>query len=932
MHPVNRWKMLDNLRRSLVAPMSLALLAFSLASGAVEPGAMLVLVILSFSAGPRMGALAGLAPSRDDVALGHFFRQSAADLGRALASSAWTFATLLQSALMATDAVARALWRTLVSRRHLLEWTTAAAAQAAATTRLPALVRKHWVAPIAAAALWAALLASGTPWPITCSLLCGLWALAPLWIFWVSRPQPARAADALSPDDRVYLGGVARDTWRLFERVVGPADHDLPPDNLQTAPSDMVAHRTSPTNIGLYLLATTCAHRFGWIGSSDAADRIEATLATLAALPRHRGHFLNWYDTGSAQMLQPMYVSTVDSGNLCTHLLAVAQAALEIAQQPFDGVALHRGLTDSAARIDVLRGSVGRADEGTAAAALLALDDPLGAMARSAADAERIARVVEAASAEVTARLETAGSEAAASAALQLGWAMLDHVATLRSALRDAAAGGAGDADADAARAVMAQRLHLVAANCRRLAEEADFSFLFHRKRRLFHIGFRVTERQLDAGFYDLLASEARATSLWAIAKGDVPAAHWAALGRPFYAVGALAGLRSWSGSMFEYLMPTLVLDEPHGSVLHSAAHAAVLEHIAYGREHHLPWGLSESAYAASDHTLAYQYAPQGVPRLALRRTPPDELVVAPYATVLAAQISAHRAVANLRRFEATRARERYGFIESLDYSPARQTGSDGVVRVYTFMAHHQGMSIVALANVLRDNVARRWGMGDARIEAVLSLLHERAPREVPPLREPPSTPTPSARRPTGMLREVRPGMAAIEPTHLLSNGRYAVALRANGAGSSRCGAHAVTRSRDDALRDAHGCFFYLRWDRQPDAVSLTQHPAPDAAADYVASFQADRVVFTAAWAEIEATTTVWVSPEDDIEFRRVELRNCGDRNLDLELLSSFEVTLADARADESHPAFSNLFVTAEWQAEHQALVFERKPRLAGDK
>jgi cyclic beta-1,2-glucan synthetase len=347
-----------------------------------------------------------------------------------------------------------------------------------------------------------------------------------------------------------------------------------------------------------------------------------------------------------------------------------------------------------------------------------------------------------------------------------------------------------------------------------------------------------------------------------------------------------------------------------------------------------VPWGISESAYAGSDHTLAYQYAPQGVPKLALRRTPVDELVVAPYATALAAQVVPHRAAANLHRFELARARERYGFIEALDYTPARQSGNEGVARVYAFMAHHQGMSVVAFANVLLDRTPRRWGMSDPRIEAVSSLLHERAPREVPVLHEAPSRPAPATlpKRGPGMLHEVIPGMSAIEPTHLLSNGRYAVALRGNGAGTSRWGAIDVSRSRDDALRDAYGTFFHMRWDRQPRPVSLTQHPAPDRAAHYQASFHADRVLFSASWSEAHATTTVWVSPEDDIEFRRVELRNLGDRTLDVELMSAFEVALADARADESHPAFQNLFVSAEWQAQHQALVFERKPRLATEK
>ncbi len=925
---VNRWKMTDNLRRSLVAPMSLALLVVSLATGLVAPGPMLLLVALAFTAGPLMGAVAGLAPSRDDIAYAHFYRQAFADLGRALASGAWQMAQLLQLALMSADAIVLALWRMGISRHHLLEWTTAAAAEAAATTDLPSLLRKHWATPVAAIVIALVLFSVPTPYPATAAFLCLVWAASPLWTWWASRARPPRVDQALSSADAELLADVARDTWRLFEQCVVPAEHELPPDNLQTVPSDMVAHRTSPTNIGLYLLVTTCAHRFGWIGTVETTNRLEATLATLATLPRHRGHFLNWYDTLSAQALLPMYVSTVDSGNLCVHLLAVAQAAEEIALTPFDVAALQRELAASRRRVQSLQTTIALRPASQAFATLLGSADPLREIE---ADAGRASALLDAACAEVLAWLPAGASGEVPTAAQRFGWAALDHIATWRSALLDLAARRSpGDESGVAACAV---RLREVAARCRRLAEEADFSFLFHRKRRLFHIGFRVGDHQLDAGFYDLLASEARATSLWAIAKGDVPAAHWAALGRPFYAVGALAGLRSWSGSMFEYLMPTLVLDEPHGSVLHSAAHAAVLEHMAHGREHHVPWGISESAYAASDHTLAYQYAPQGVPRLALRRTPPDELVVAPYATVLATQVTPRRAAANLRRIEAARGRDRYGFIEALDYTVSRQSGTEGVARVFTFMAHHQGMSIVALANVLLEAAPRRWGMGDARIEAVSSLLHERAPREVPPLREPPAMPAPTTqRRGPGMVRDVAPGMAAIEPTHLLSNGRYAVSLRANGSGTSRWGGHAISRWRDDGLRDAHGIGFYLRWDRQPNAVSLTQHPAPDPAAHYLSTFQADRVAFNASWPEIEAQTTVWVSPEDDIEFRRIVLRSCGDRVLDVELLSAFEVTLADPRADESHPAFSNLFIGAEWQAEHQALVFERKPRLATDK
>ncbi len=442
-----------------------------------------------------------------------------------------------------------------------------------------------------------------------------------------------------------------------------------------------------------------------------------------------------------------------------------------------------------------------------------------------------------------------------------------------------------------------------------------------------------MADQQLDAGFYDLLASESRLTSLLAIAKGDVPVRHWQALGRPFFAVGATAGLRSWSGSMFEYLMPTLVLAEPHGSVLRQAALAALAEQRRFAAEQGVPWGVSESAYAGCDHTLAYQYAPQGVPLLALRSTPPDELVIAPYATGLAAQLDAVAADLNYQALQKLGARDGMGYVEALDFTPARQTGSTGVTPVQTFMAHHQGMTIVALANVLLDGVAQRWGMADPHIEAVSSLLHERAPREVGGLfaAPTPAVPLNLRRLAPALQRTVRPGQNAIEPTQLLSNGRYSVALRAHGAGRSRYGSSDITRWRDDALRDAHGHFFWLR--RQPAGplVSMTQHPAPDPAADYDSDFHTDRVVYDTTWPDLHTRITVWVSPEDDIEFRQVELSNLGSVPLQVELLSAFEVALADSNADEAHPAFSNLFVQARSSAEHQALLFDRRPRLAAE-
>lgn len=880
LNAVNCWKMFDNLRRSLVAPMSLGLLLLALASQAVSPWLALLLVLAAFSAGPVLGAAAGLSLHRSDTVQGHFYREALRDLLRAVLGGVWQMAQLLQQSLLNLDAIGRALYRMRFSHRHLLQWTTAAQAQAQAKSALTDVARQHWIEPVVALLLLAGLLARGSSTPWLAVAVCLLWAGSPVWTWWVSRACFFDPADRLTPADQFYLAGIARDTWRLFERCVGPLDRHLPPDNLQISPYDMLAHRTSPTNIGMYLLSVACARQFGWIGTQDLLARLEATLATLGTLERYRGHFMNWYDTQTGAPLLPMYVSTVDSGNLSAHLLAVAQACREQALCPDDnGLTCQRGVAAARQRLN-----------------------PLLAQRCQLAPGERN----------------------------ELKWLLADHRATLRSARRDQLA-QASAASLGAAASTTRQRLLGTAQALQDLAWQADFSFLYSARRHLFHIGYRVAEHQRDAGFYDLLASESRLTSLLAIARGDVPVRHWASLGRVFFARDAGVGLRSWTGSMFEYLMPGLVLLEPWGSVLSEAGHAALREQMSFASLQGLPWGVSESAYAASDDSLAYQYAPQGVAGLALRRTPPDELVVAPYATALAAQIAPHAALLNFVGLERLGARGRYGFIEALDYTAARRTGDAPFVPVATFMAHHQGMSIVALANVLHQGVAQRWGMANAHLQAVSSLLHERVPREISNLAAIQSGPAAQAQRrhSPGLLREVMPGSVAVEPTHLLSNGRYSVLLRANGAGSSSLGHINITRFRDDALRDERGSFVYLRRATPGAVYSVTQHPAPDPQAHYQSVFHADRVCFDAIWPDLQAYTTVWVSPEDDIEFRQVELRNRSDQALQVELISAFEVCLSEARADEAHPVFGNLFVSAQWLASDLALLFERKPRLA---
>jgi cyclic beta-1,2-glucan synthetase len=928
---INRWKMLDNLRRSLVAPASLLLIGLSMLGLGLPLPTALLLTVAAYSAGPLMGAVAGWVPRHWRLVGERFAVAAALDLLRAVGGGLWHLALLQQQAFLSLDAVLRTLYRLAFSRLRLLEWTTAEAAQANLNPALLPTLWRHRGEPMGAlvwlGGLWLVSfwLLTPAPSPLALAVLV-LWGLSPVLV-WAANRRWFSGRPALQAADQILLEGVARDTWRLFERCVNEQNHHLPPDNLQMAPFELEAHRTSPTNIGLYLLSTACARQFGWIGTQELLTRLEVTCATLHKMERHRGHFLNWYDTLTLQPLLPRYVSTVDSGNLSAHLLAVAAACNELVSNPHDPSASQQAARQSRQRLQphlaLLQTTLHQPLQQTAIGRLLEASPPESCDATACAAFQVLLQEAQSELHNMPPARNAAIVNHPTTAQDEMRWLLADHLATLQSACLDAAAHGAGTCER------AQQRLRALATTLETLAWEADYRFLYHRQRRLLHIGYRLEDHQLDKSFYDLLASESRSTSLLAIAKGDLPVRHWAALGRPFFASGQRAVLRSWSGSMFEYLMPTLVVAQPRSSALFEAGRSAVQEHIAFVHGTVMPWGISECAYAGQDHTLAYQYAPQGVPRLALRQTPVAERVIAPYATLLATQVDPALACDNLRALSAMSARGRYGFIEALDFTPARQVDSQAFAPVNTFMAHHQGMSIVALANVLCGGVAQRWGMAHPRMQAVGSLLHERAPRDLPPLRgAQDEAPQALTHQVPDQVRSLTPGEQTLEPTHLLSNGRYSVTLRPNGAGWSRWDQTGITRWRDDALRDASGAFIYLRLREGEAPVSITRHPAPDPDANYQCRFHTDRVCFDATWDTLRATTTVWVSPEDDIELRQVVLINRGDEPIELELISALEITLASHAADEAHPAFSNLFVKTDWLPEQQALRCVRTPRL----
>ncbi len=926
--PLGRWKLTDNLRRSLMPLATLAGLVFGWLLPVPAALWWTALVLLALGVPPLLPILIAV---RDRPR--HLKRESERQALRhdarfALLRWALGLALLADRAWWMGDAIVRTMLRLTVTHRHLLDWTTAAQARSESRLDLSSYVLRMRGGVLLGilSALAVLYLAPDNLWLAAPWLV--LWVTAPVLARQISIPQAAHTGAELSAADATYLRLVARRTWRYFEQFVTADDHALPPDNFQETPLPILAQRTSPTNIGMYLLSSVCAVDFGWLGLLDWVERLEATLDALARLERHRGHFLNWYDTRTMLPLLPSYVSTVDSGNLAGHLLALANAIDSIIRRPLWGRERLAGVLDA---LQLAAASTTRDALEHAAASPPSVPDEvplrIRAIARVAAGMPEVMR-------------SGGGTPDSEPAWLRIG------VACAHSHLRDLdALGGepsgerstvtlqelAESAPAGAARE-LAVRLAQVAQAARRLAEEMDFAFLLKPHRMLMSIGFNVAESRLDASDYDLLASEARLASFIAIAKRDVPARHWFRLDRRSVALGNLTALLSWSGSMFEYLMPTLVMRAPAGSLLDRAVKVAVRAQRDYAGARHIPWGISESAFNTRDLDQTYQYSPFGVPALGLKRGLGNDLVVAPYATGLAAMVDPSAAAANFRLLAEAGGLGRFGFYEALDFTPERLADGEAVAVVRAYMAHHQGMTIVGIANALTGGAVQGYFHAEPTARATELLLQEKPPRSVEDAPEALEAEAREARFPVSAgRRRLQTWRPRTPHTQLLSNGRYAVMVSASGAGFSRCANLAVTRWSEDVTCDRSGHAIFLRDRGSHEVWSAGFAPTGVKPDSYRVTFAEDRVEIARRDGPWATRLQVLVSAEHDAEARRISISNQGDTTRDIEVTSYAEVLLTSAAADRAHRAFSNMFVQTEFEPERRALLAGRRPRAEAD-
>jgi cyclic beta-1,2-glucan synthetase len=984
-----RWKISDNLRRSLtpVAMLALLLGAWLIAGPPWDLGATLFVVAM-IGVVPVLSVLSELVRKPADLPWLTHWGATFRGFGKQLAPALATLVLLPYDAFMSLDAIVRTLVRMLWTKTKMLEWKTSSDAHHGAEADVAGFVRSMWSAPAIAVAVFLFLLQFSPSVLPAAGPLLAFWLVSPVVAWWLSRPLAAAPVN-LTASQRTFLRKLARQTWRYFEVYVSAEDNWLPPDNVQEQPARAgVASRTSPTNIGVGLLSDLAAYDFGYCSMDRLLGRTQKTLGTLARMERFRGHFYNWYDTRTLKPLAPRYVSMVDSGNLAAHLLVLRSGILELVDAPLPLNRIFEGLNDTAQilsdaahglsrpsamgrpprvsenvvqRIRRVQTELAKRPETLGAAA--ALLRQLMAHARDIVasvgpDAELLwwARTFEqscidqhddlvhmAAWAELPRSPDFADGSVPAAHRREL-LARLEAARSLRQIaalpsdafpedFRKAIAASAGNA------ADRIKFLEQAAHQCQELAD-MDFSFLFDKSRDLFAIGYNVADNRLDNSFYDLLASEARLGSFVAIAQDQLGQEHWFALGRLLTKAGGATALVSWSGSMFEYLMPLIVMPTYGNTLLDETYRAVVRRQIDYGRQRGVPWGMSESGFNTVDGHLNYQYRAFGVPGLGLKRGLAEDVVVAPYAGALALMVAPEEACRNLERLAADGQQGAFGMYEAVDYTPARTPPGEARVTVRQFMAHHQGMSLMAFAYVLLGKPMQRRFAADPMLRAADLLLQERIPKASVPIF--PHVAEAGATRSVtpeeeGAMRISTDPAAPTPEVHLLSNGRYHVAVTSAGGGFSRWRDFAVTRWREDVTRDCWGSFCYLR-DLDSGVLWSTAHqPTLKPGKRYQAIFTQARAEFRRSDDRIDTHTEISVSPEDDIELRRVSITNRSKFPRTVEVTSYAEVVLAPASHDLSHPAFSNLFVQTELVnlaggAMRQALLGTRRPRSAEER
>ncbi len=978
---LSKWKILDNLRRSLSSFALTLMMIFGWIF--LESPLLWTLIVISIIVVPSLAiSIISLFQKTVDVTFRQHLSATLTTIKKHLNQTVFTIACLPYEAYYSLDAIRISLGRMLFSHKHLLEWNPSNSQNLNYAANFIVTIKSMWIAPVLSLAILLILFVIKPLVLLVAIPVLFLWFLSPAIAWKISQPIIQHDAN-LSKEQILFLKKLARKTWAFFENFVGIEDNWLPPDNYQEYPLDVIAHRTSPTNMGLSLLANLTAYDFGYISAGLLLERTTKSINTMESLEKHHTHFYNWYDTKSLHPLVPFYISSVDSGNLAGHLLTLRPGLLSLINDSILSNNFYESLNitftifrDLADQVIPVYSSVSLDKLNLFfSSEFSAIDNPIDLklfIEKISNLTTALVNSVENYDLKKNSQL-TSWANALSAQCLDLldelnyliPWLpvifsakttisipqlylipTLNELAQMDSTILPLISLLLKDENnnnaqlsllKDIQHSVIIGSQHAItrintindlANQCVSMAN-MDYEFLYDEKRHLLAIGYNVSESRLDSSYYDLLASEARFSSFIAIAQGKLPQESWFSLGRLLTTSGGEPILLSWSGSMFEYLMPLLVMPNYENTLLDQTYKAVVKRQIEYGKSRSVPWGISESGYNAIDVHQNYQYRAFGVPGLGLKRGLADDLVIAPYASVLALMIAPEEACLNLERLVAEGLDARFGLYEAIDYTSSRLPRGQSFAIVKSFMAHHQGMSLLSLSHFLLDHPMQKRFESDPYFQATILLLQERIPKanafyarttELSEKRLPynnPETPIRIFTNPNTFNPEVQ----------LLSNGKYHVMITNSGGGYSRWKDISLTRWKEDKTCDNWGMFCYLRDLETGEFWSTAYQPTLIRSSHFEAIFSEGRAEFRDRNNNFDTYTEIAVSPEDDVELRRIRITNRSRKSRVIDITSYAEVVLAHQVADAIHPAFSNLFIQTEIIPSQQAILCTRRPR-----
>lgn len=888
-------------------------------------------------------------------------------------------------AWLMTKAITVTLVRVFITKKNLLEWVTSDDVEKSQKNDLRSYLKSMKASLLLSPIIFLLALVF-KPEGVLLSLLFFLgWESGPFIAYWISKDYKG-ATPKISEKNRHELGRIARKTWSYFEELTDAKTHYLTPDNYQVDPPRCVAHRTSPTNIGLGLLAILSARDFGFIGTCEMMILIEKTITTMEGLNKWNGHLYNWYDTKTLKPLQPVYISTVDSGNLLCYLTTLREGLKSYLNSPIVDVQFSNGIRDTLyctgkegyAVYNKINGEYQFPSKG--AIDLNRWNQTLNKLISGheleqitegswKTKVEKMLRMFKHDMEEFMPVIDTMKKipeellKKNINDEFSINMKKLLGILKQNSTLNNLPA--VYEADIKCAKILIeilqktgkenfnegldwlcemedtldkaietthefVRRYTALIKRIDVLSDEMDFLPLFDKKRGLFSIGYDIKESKLNNSYYDLLASESRQISYIYTAKGKIPPSHWYKLGRSLTTMDQYKGLISWTGTMFEYLMPLLIMKSYKNTLLDETYYFVIKSQKKYGRQKKMPWGTSESGFNSLDKESDYQYKAFGVPWLGLKRGLIEDAVCAPYATFLALLVDPEGAIENIKHLKSEGMEGPYGFYEAADYTKERLPFDKKRALIKSFMAHHQGMSLVAINNCLHDNIMQTRFHMDPEIRAAQQLLQEKVASN--------TTFTNSIKRklvlskePINKERNTYRRFVAPDPvlpkTHMLSNGNYSIVITDRGTGYSKNKLSTLTRWREDSTLDPYGMFFYLRNVETHVLWSATYAPLNIMPEKYEVIFTNDKAMFTRLDGEIETKTEIIVASSDNVEIRRVTLKNLGESSCTLELTSYFEVVMAPQAADIAHPIFSNLFVETSFQTQRRCIVAHRRPR-----